>query len=334
MKKPLITFALICFNQETFIRQAIEGAFSQTYSPLEIIISDDFSTDRTYQIVCKEALKYHGPHNVRVNRNRRNLGIGAHVNRAMELANGELLVAAAGDDVSLPNRVKMIHEAYQFSKSNAMSIYSSMTAIDKNNQRLGLIKDSSVTKNRRVDWISRSIQKGVFGASHAWHRKTFEVFGPLMENIVYEDRAITFRSALLGQIIYIDEPLVLYRKHHSSVTNHGHISPSQWRNYVLKVLCNRNYVYTNMLSDLSKLNDSFFMCTTRKQQIELSLLQTQQLLLHHMSIIKLSIPQQFLSIIRLCNHNVQILPLIKCLIQYYYPFYSIFYLLAKLLRRN
>lgn len=44
--KLLISFVLIAYNQERFIREAVEGAFSQTYSPLEIILSDDASSDR------------------------------------------------------------------------------------------------------------------------------------------------------------------------------------------------------------------------------------------------------------------------------------------------
>lgn len=40
---PLVTFALFAYNQEKFIREAVEGAFAQTYESLEIILSDDCS---------------------------------------------------------------------------------------------------------------------------------------------------------------------------------------------------------------------------------------------------------------------------------------------------
>ena len=49
--RPLVTFALFAYNQEQYIREAIEGAFAQTYQPLEIILSDDCSTDRTFEIM-------------------------------------------------------------------------------------------------------------------------------------------------------------------------------------------------------------------------------------------------------------------------------------------
>jgi hypothetical protein len=47
-ERPFVTFALFVYNQEKYIREAVEGAFSQTYEPLEIILSDDCSTDRTF----------------------------------------------------------------------------------------------------------------------------------------------------------------------------------------------------------------------------------------------------------------------------------------------
>ena len=74
--RPLITFALFAYNQEAYVREAIEGAFAQTYEPLEIILSDDCSTDRTFEIMQEMAAAYRGPHRVRVNLNPVNLGVG------------------------------------------------------------------------------------------------------------------------------------------------------------------------------------------------------------------------------------------------------------------
>src|SRR2546428_12446679 len=111
MDKPLISFLIASYNQEAFIREAVESAFAQSYSPLEIIISDDCSNDRTFEIAQKMAAAYQGPHSVRLNRNATNFGIGGHANRVMELCRGELLAAAAGDDVSMPPRAEIIYQA-------------------------------------------------------------------------------------------------------------------------------------------------------------------------------------------------------------------------------
>ncbi|RYZ44719.1 MAG: glycosyltransferase family 2 protein, partial [Sphingobacteriales bacterium] len=87
----LVTFALVAYKQEQFIAEAVRGALSQTYSPLEIIISDDCSPDRTFEIIQQEAASYTGPHTIRLNRNERNIGLSAHINQVMTMITGQLV---------------------------------------------------------------------------------------------------------------------------------------------------------------------------------------------------------------------------------------------------
>jgi len=105
--RPLVTFAVIAYKQERFVREAVEGAFAQTYRPLEIILSDDCSPDRTFEIMQEMAAAYDGPHRVRLNRNERNLGLASHFNNILSAASGEILVISAGDDISGPSRVEI-----------------------------------------------------------------------------------------------------------------------------------------------------------------------------------------------------------------------------------
>ena len=67
--RPLVTFALFAYNQEKYIREAIEGAFAQTYEPLEIILSDDCSVDRTFEIMTEMVVNYRGKHCIKLNKN-------------------------------------------------------------------------------------------------------------------------------------------------------------------------------------------------------------------------------------------------------------------------
>src|SRR5690554_5258536 len=122
-ERPLVTFALFAYNQEKYIREAIEGAFSQTYEPLEIILSDDCSTDRTFEIMQQMAADYEGRHNVILRRSSENRGLGLHIQDVAALAHGRFIVVAAGDDVSLPPRTTtlidiMEEEGTKFAASN------------------------------------------------------------------------------------------------------------------------------------------------------------------------------------------------------------------------
>jgi glycosyltransferase involved in cell wall biosynthesis len=224
MNKPLLTYLVASYNQEQFIREAVEGALRQTYSPLEIIISDDCSKDRTFEIATEMAGAYKGPHTVLLNRNPTNLGISAHCNRIMELTRGELVIAAAGDDVSLPERTDVIFQAWEQSGRRATSMFSSYETIrgDGATEGVGGVRGNADDPRKfqplegdLFGFLSRQLPV-VNGCTHGWSRKLFDYFGPLRSDL--EDLALSFRSLSIGQLVYIHEPLVKYRRHGTNVS--------------------------------------------------------------------------------------------------------------------
>jgi glycosyltransferase involved in cell wall biosynthesis len=222
--RPLLSFIIGCYNQEAFIREAIQAALAQTYSPLEIIICDDCSTDRSFDIAREVAAAYQGPHTVRLNRNEKNLGICGNVNRWMDLARGELVLAAAGDDISLPTRAEVTYEAWEKFDRRPTSICSSYTTISGDGTELGPGGFRGDPNDKRplkllegdlFEYLS-SRKPAVCGCSHAWSPALFKYFGPLKSDL--EDTVLSFRSHAIGQILYIQQPLVKYRRHGANVS--------------------------------------------------------------------------------------------------------------------
>jgi len=204
----LVTFALFAYNQEQFIREAVEGAFAQTYSPLEIILSDDCSSDRTFEIMQEMAAEYVGPHKVILNQNKRNLGIGGHINRVMELENGDLIVVAAGDDISCSHRVETLVNCWISNDCSADSLHSQVMRMTKEGKDTDIFKTRLCKHTCPEDFIKKCI---IVGASHAWTKRLFERFGNLNTDIIREDRVIGFRASISGGVLFIDKPLVRYR---------------------------------------------------------------------------------------------------------------------------
>jgi glycosyltransferase involved in cell wall biosynthesis len=106
--RPLMSLLLFAYRQERYIEAAMRSALAQTYQPLEIIVSDDCSPDGTYAVMERIAAEYRGPHRLRINRNPVNLGMGAHYQHVLGMAEGRYLVLAAGDDISEPSRVEEV----------------------------------------------------------------------------------------------------------------------------------------------------------------------------------------------------------------------------------
>jgi glycosyltransferase involved in cell wall biosynthesis len=211
---PLLTFALVAYNQERFIAEAVQGALSQTYCPLEIILSDDCSADRTFEIMKEMAARYRGPHAMVLNRNEHNLGLIGHINRVMELVQGELIVIAAGDDISLPERAERLYQSYAVSQGQAHSLFSRAIRIDSDGDQLGPEQILYSPNRYELEYMAEH-PVSVPGSTQAWSRKIFDLFGPIDTRIISEDVIIPFRAALLGQITFVDQPLI-HRRHHQN----------------------------------------------------------------------------------------------------------------------
>jgi glycosyltransferase involved in cell wall biosynthesis len=94
---PLVSVVMITYNHEPYITQAIEGVLSQeTDFPIELIIGEDCSTDRTREIVLD--YQRHYPETIRVLLSRQNVGMHANGRRTMLAARGEYISFCEGDD--------------------------------------------------------------------------------------------------------------------------------------------------------------------------------------------------------------------------------------------
>lgn len=209
-KRPLITVCLLAYKQERFIEKAVQGALAQTYEPLEIILSDDHSPDRTFEIIQRLAREYKGPHRVVVNRNRENLNLGKHFNRLFEMARGEWIVAMAGDDYSFPDRVEKQYLA-AVRHPEAKAIAAAWNCVDENGNRLetdaGHQGRSGEVVLSRIDLNARC-PFAVRGCGVMWHRSLFDIFGPMKEGVFVEDNVYTLRALLTGTVVAIPDVLL------------------------------------------------------------------------------------------------------------------------------
>ena len=209
--QPLVTLVLVSYNQEKYIREAIEAAFAQTYSPLAIEISDDASADGTYEIIQQMCAAYRGPHAVMCSRNRVNLGISAHVNLVNRRATGELIVACAGDDISVPHRTERIVDSYLRSGRRSHYFYSMVRAMSESGELQGVYQSPGAGAVRSKLRSGLANYPLAIGASQAWTKHFVNAFAPMHRGVWAEDQIFGFRGMLLGPVGFIDEALVNYR---------------------------------------------------------------------------------------------------------------------------
>jgi glycosyltransferase involved in cell wall biosynthesis len=268
MKTPaLATVFLMTYNQEDYVQKAIISALNQTYSPLEIIISDDASTDSTWDIVQKEINIYRGQHRIHIRRNTKNMGINRHFNEIMKHVNGEYIIAMAGDDISLPNRVG---ESIQVIQEESVSgMFSNAIVIDGSGREIGIYNSTDKEiKRYSPESILSMDGNGGSGFSFSWRRKDLEVFGEIPSRPIGEDAFLPFRCALINGLVYFNSPLVKYRKHGENVSFWNQYKRAKGRNskkaIIQKSLLHYLSMYECWAVDLNKVEQSRNVTTENK----------------------------------------------------------------------
>jgi glycosyltransferase involved in cell wall biosynthesis len=102
LEQPLVSVCLPVYNGETYIAQAIASVLKQTVTDLELIVSDNASTDDT-GVICRQVAEQQ--QRVRYHRAPKNLGLARNFNRAAGLARGRYLMWIGHDDVLEPEYI-------------------------------------------------------------------------------------------------------------------------------------------------------------------------------------------------------------------------------------
>jgi glycosyltransferase involved in cell wall biosynthesis len=221
---PRATFLLLARDQERYVGAAIAGAFAQEYSNLEIVLSDHDSRDRTFAIMAAAADAYRGPHRVLLHRSASQHGVLGHALEAFGRSSGGLIVAAAGDDVSLPQRVGRLVARWR--ETGAAVLWSASTAIDAAGRTAGAGPGPADApraipghSDRAADYFPGRAIPPLHGAAAAYDRGAVEAIRPPDFPVMAEDFFLTMMLALRGaRFAFVDEPLVLWRRHADALT--------------------------------------------------------------------------------------------------------------------
>lgn len=209
--KPLVSFCLKSYNGRRYLRESMEGAFAQTYRPLEIVVSDDASTDGSWETIQAEVAKRGAIEGVRVvlNRNPTNLGSLGNWERLCELASGELLIKADGDDISLPERTERIVDAWFADGKRA-------TVICHSGWQIGI-------DGRSCGRLRQVLPEWPLGAAMAFSDRVFKFYGRSSDGSLVDDEVLVRRAQMLGPALVIADRLVKYRLGSGQTTDEWNI---------------------------------------------------------------------------------------------------------------
>lgn len=208
---PRVGVGMPVFNGEPFLAEAIEGVLAQDYGDLELIISDNGSTDGTREICEKYAAM---DSRVRVLRSEVNKGLAWNFNRVFTASKTEFFMWNAADDVRLPAMVSRCVEVLD-EDPGAVLAYTGVVYIDD--------KGDVVRRWPRTARAVASRPSERFGDVVLHEVECFPAHGLIRSaalrstrlhgNYPSSDNPLLAELALHGRFREIDEDLFLRRDH-------------------------------------------------------------------------------------------------------------------------
>ena len=103
MSSQLVSVIMGVYNNEYTVKNAIESILNQSYKNIELIITDDNSSDNSKSIIKN----YLNQKNIKLIENKENIGLTKSLNQMIEASNGKLIARQDADDISLEKRIEV-----------------------------------------------------------------------------------------------------------------------------------------------------------------------------------------------------------------------------------
>jgi glycosyltransferase involved in cell wall biosynthesis len=220
MDKPLVSIIICCYNRAHLLPETIASALSQNYSPVEIIVFDDGSTDGTAAM-----MKDYGGH-IKYFR-QENQGIAVARTQACKLAQGEYIAFLDDDDRISTDRIDLLYAALQRFPAAVFAtgdweIIDDLGNLTGRKSSFGQYLDEARNPQLVEESYEAVLWPKIPVAPHTtlFRRVDGEGIGWFDPQFRYasEDKDFFARLAQLGPVVYVPKVVSYYRRGHESLT--------------------------------------------------------------------------------------------------------------------
>lgn len=252
--EPLVSVPVITYNSSKTVVETLDSIYNQSYSNLELIVSDDCSTDNTVEI-CREWIAVHGCRFIRTELLTvdRNTGVSANMNRAEAACQGEWVKPIAGDDILMPDCIETYVD-YVSKHSDAIYVFSKVETFGGEEDRRKVIESQYLYEffnwpiERQYDFLT--LERNCIPAATSFYNRN-----RIMKLGVKNDERIPLLDDwprwinLLKKGVrfcFIDKVLVKYRVGESAISTRKDLSVEYKKSLAL------NYIYYGFPNDYRK----------------------------------------------------------------------------------
>lgn len=213
---PVVSVILTCFNHDAFLARALEGVRSQTYRPIQLIVTDDASTDASADSIARW-LDAHWPGTTFI-RHEVNAGVCRTLNEALPHATGDFVTITSADDWMEPERLDRFVAAFDAAPDSVGLVFSGVRLVDADGRELALLY--SEPGSAPTGWIyPQELAMPVIPTPSVMVRRlVYDVVGAFNEDDVVEDYDMWLRVCRSFHVQHVPEALVNFRWHSGNTT--------------------------------------------------------------------------------------------------------------------
>ena len=213
---PLVTVICLCYNHAEFVEESLNSVMKQTHPNIQLIIADDFSTDKSQEIIKRWLVDKAG---ITFIQNTKNIGNTKTFNIALAAAKGKYIIDLAADDLLLPETIeKQLKGFAESSFKNLGVVYGNTELVSNDKKHLAYFMPVDSNKKRKKAQAIGDIYIGLLNGNNnvgavasMVKKEVFDFLNGYDENLVYEDYDFWIRASRIYNFDYIDEILVQKR---------------------------------------------------------------------------------------------------------------------------
>lgn len=215
---PLVSVAMITYNHEQYIVQAIAGVLMQeTDFEYELVIANDCSTDATNEKITKILSQYPNANRIRYINHKKNLGMIPNFVDCLESCKGKYIALCEGDDYwtepfKLQKQVDFLEQHANYSAT------AHQTLVKHENQKKSdhLFNNLPETDIELKDLFSH---RRFHTASFVFRRECFDGKSFVFSNITSGDKLLFLLCGYWGKLHFFAEPMAVYRKNDGGISS-------------------------------------------------------------------------------------------------------------------
>jgi len=221
---PTVSVALCTYNGARYLREQLVSILTQSVSPLEVVLSDDGSTDDTVDVARRTVAEFASGHpdisvQFRVIENPTALGVAKNFEQAMLACAGELIALCDQDDVWRPGRLEQLVAAFE-NRPELMLVHSDAALVAESGSALGIslfealeVTDAEKQEIHAGAGFDTLLRRNlVTGATTMVRAELVRRAAPFPDSWIH-DEWMAVIAAATAQFDMLDRQLTDYRQH-------------------------------------------------------------------------------------------------------------------------